>query len=102
MKHLYLAVEDQLSELVGSRLLHEAFGRERSFTSLQKNGNGYLRSRLSNFCEMGVHNVVLLITDLRSRALRRDAEAGLVQFSRAASWVAFSSGCARGRSLAYG
>ncbi|MFN8831506.1 MAG: hypothetical protein ACK5W0_16800, partial [Labrys sp. (in: a-proteobacteria)] len=64
MKHLYLAVEDQLSELVGSRLLHEAFGRERSFTSLQKNGNGYLRSRLSNFCEMGVHNVVLLITDL--------------------------------------
>jgi hypothetical protein len=64
MRHLFLAVEDELSESVGSRLLHEAFGEHRLFTPLRRNGNGYLRSRLGKFCEMAVQNIVVLITDL--------------------------------------
>ncbi len=62
MKSIVLATEDELSEQVGLRLAEEA--GLKVHLRLGKRGNGYLRSRISNFCQMASFQTVLVITDL--------------------------------------
>jgi len=62
MKGFVLAVEDELSEQIGRRLATEV--RLQIDVVLRKGGNGYLKSKINNFCEMAQHTSVLLITDL--------------------------------------
>ncbi|AZE15273.1 DUF4276 family protein [Pseudomonas chlororaphis] len=62
MKWIFLATEDELSEKVGIRLATEA-GLEIG-QCLRRNGFGYLKSRVANFCQMAKQAPVLLITDL--------------------------------------
>jgi len=62
MIRIVLATEDQLSEEVGLRLASEA-GLVVGMC-LRKDGNGYLRKRIPNFCEMALQQPVFLITDL--------------------------------------
>ena len=66
MSWLTLATEDELSEKVGLRLAGEV-GLEVG-TCLRRNGFGYLKSRISNFCQMARQHPVLLITDLDQKA----------------------------------
>lgn len=61
-----LATEDELSEAVGSRLVMEMGPNFEIGLRLRKGGFGYLRSKLSNFCEMAAREPMLLITDLDS------------------------------------
>lgn len=63
MTFLYLATEDLLSELVGIHLVNALLG-ELEVKTLRGQGNGYLRSRVSNFRQMANHNVVVVLTDL--------------------------------------
>lgn len=62
MNSVVLAVEDELSEQIGLRLVAEV--KLNIQMILRKGGNGYLRSRIINFCEISQHSPVLLITDL--------------------------------------
>jgi Domain of unknown function (DUF4276) len=64
LTHLYLGVEDRLSEAVGNALISHVFGEAASFTLMMKEGAGYLRSRVSNFCQLARRDLVLVITDL--------------------------------------
>jgi hypothetical protein len=63
-----LATEDELSEVIGQRLLNELPGKPGIGLLLRKGGNGYLRSRIRNFCELARRQPLLLITDLDSWA----------------------------------
>ena len=63
MDSIYLAVEDVVSEAVGKRLIRE-YTSFHINTPLRRDGNGYLRTRLKNFCEIANHTPFLLITDL--------------------------------------
>ena len=67
MTWVTLATEDALSEAVGDKLVSEHASHLHIAQRLRRNGFGYLRSRLPNFCEMAVHQPVLLITDLDRR-----------------------------------
>lgn len=62
MSWIFLATEDELSERVGIRLAAEA-GLEVG-QCLRRNGFGYLKSRVGNFCQMAKQAPVFLITDL--------------------------------------
>lgn len=62
MAWIVLATEDELSETVGLCLAAEA-GLEVG-QQLRRGGSGYLRSRLTSFCEMARYQPVLLLTDL--------------------------------------
>lgn len=62
MVWIVLATEDELSEQVGLCLANE-IGLEVG-SKLRRGGNGYLRSRIPNFCQMAHTQPVLLITDL--------------------------------------
>lgn len=62
MTGFVLAVEDELSEEIGVRLALE-IGIVFDLV-LRRGGNGYLKSKIINFCEMAQHTTVLLITDL--------------------------------------
>ena len=64
MNWIALATEDVLSEAVGIRLIQDLPKNIQLGTLLRKGGFGYLRSRLSSFCELARHQPVLLITDL--------------------------------------
>lgn len=64
MKSVALATEDELSEAVGQRLLFEACPALNTWPFLRKGGFGYLRSRMSSWCEMARQQPVLLLTDL--------------------------------------
>lgn len=66
MTRIVLATEDELSEQVGLCLAQEA-GLEVG-QRLRKQGNGYLRNKITNFCEMARRQPVLLITDLDQSA----------------------------------
>lgn len=66
MNWLILATEDELSEQVAIYLAREA-GWEVG-QCLRRGGNGYLRSRLSNFSEMASQRPLLVITDLDQMA----------------------------------
>jgi hypothetical protein len=58
-----LATEDELSEAVALRLLRE-FPTLHIGTVVRRNGNGYLRARMRNFCEIAHRSPVLVVTDL--------------------------------------
>lgn len=63
MSWIILATEDELSEQVGLTLIQEV-GLEAS-RQLRRQGNGYLRNRISNFCSIAADvQPVLVITDL--------------------------------------
>lgn len=62
MTQVVLAVEDELSEKIGRRLTMDV-GLQVDLV-LRKQGNGYLKSKIANFCEIAQHTPVLLITDL--------------------------------------
>jgi hypothetical protein len=64
MSFMYLAVEDELSEAVGIRIIRETLGADMAVQVLRKSGFGYLRSKLRNFSNMSKHYAVLMITDL--------------------------------------
>lgn len=66
MVWIVLATEDELSEQVGLCLASEA-GLDVG-QCLRRGGNGYLRSRLANFCQIAEQQPVLLITDLDQSA----------------------------------
>jgi hypothetical protein len=63
MLSLTLATEDQLSEAIALRLVAD-FPALRIAKRLRRNGNGYLRSRISAFSEIARHGSVLVLTDL--------------------------------------
>ncbi len=63
MKSIVLATEDVLSEEAGLRLAKEA-GLEVTQPPLRRNGSGYLKSRIRNFCQMASFQTVLVISDL--------------------------------------
>lgn len=67
MPIINLATEDELSEIVASRLVSDLLPGFQIGSLLRRNGSGYLRSRLRNFCEIARREAVLLITDLDSR-----------------------------------
>ncbi|MBN9047036.1 MAG: hypothetical protein J0H18_15415 [Rhizobiales bacterium] len=64
MSFIYLAVEDELSEEVGLKLIRDILGTNWSFRVLRNGGFGYLKSKLESFVEMSRHYPVLMITDL--------------------------------------
>ncbi len=64
MSFMYLAVEDELSEAVGRKLIGEIIGDGISVHALRKGGFGYLKAKLRSFVEMSKHSPVLLLTDL--------------------------------------
>ncbi len=64
MQTVALATEDELSEAVGIRLLAEHSEKIDVGLCLRRGGNGYLRSKLANFCQMARLNPLLMITDL--------------------------------------
>ncbi|SCX72270.1 protein of unknown function [Pseudomonas sp. NFACC32-1] len=70
MNWIFLATEDELSEKVGIRLAAEA-GLEVG-QCLRRNGFGYLKSRVENFCRMAKQAPVLLITDLDKKKCPTD------------------------------
>jgi hypothetical protein len=76
MAPLTLATEDELSEAVTLRIL-AAFPSITIGACVRRGGNGYLRSRIRNFCEMARRQgPVLVVTDLDTNvcpaALRED------------------------------
>lgn len=62
MSCITLATEDELSEEVGLRLAQEVGLTVNQ--RLRRGGSGYLRSRVTNFCEMAVRVPVFMLTDL--------------------------------------
>ena len=64
MKGVALATEDELSEVVGQKLVNDAGAGLAVILALRRNGFGYLRSRMRNFCELSRQMPVLLLTDL--------------------------------------
>lgn len=62
MAWVVLATEDELSESVGLCLAAEA-GLEVG-QQLRRGGFGYLKSRVGRFCEIAMHQPVVLLTDL--------------------------------------
>ena len=62
MALIALATEDELSEEIGQRLAEDA-GLEVG-QRLRRDGSGYLRSRVANFCEMARFQPVVVIADL--------------------------------------
>lgn len=64
MTPIAIATEDELSEAVALRLVAEIHVPHEITHLLRKNGFGYLRSRMGNWCQMAQHRVVLVVTDL--------------------------------------
>jgi hypothetical protein len=64
MVGLALATEDELSEVVGQKLVSDVGGDLMVTMQLRRGGFGYLRSRMRNFCELARQMPVLLLTDL--------------------------------------
>lgn len=60
-----LATEDELSEAIGKRLLEGASPALSVGLTLRQNGQGYLRKKMKNWCQMASSGQpVLLLTDL--------------------------------------
>lgn len=59
-----LATEDELSEAVGERLIINAFGPNAIVNCFGRRGNGYLRTKLTNFASMADRDPVVILTDL--------------------------------------
>ena len=64
MRDVALATEDELSEVVGQKLVNDAGGGLTVTLPLRGGGFGYLRSKMRNFCELARQMPVLLLTDL--------------------------------------
>lgn len=64
MRYVAIATEDELSEAVCHRLLDDVGGDLSIAYKLRRNGFGYLRSRMRNFCELARQMPVFLLTDL--------------------------------------
>lgn len=64
MRHVALATEDALSEAIGQRLVKDSAGQLSVALLLRRDGFGYLKSKIRNFCELARRMPVLLITDL--------------------------------------
>ncbi|MFG6455867.1 hypothetical protein [Roseateles sp. BYS96W] len=64
MAGLAIATEDELSEVVARRLAAEVQPKLNVTQTLRKNGFGYLRSKMANWCQMAQHQPVFLLTDL--------------------------------------
>jgi hypothetical protein len=62
-----LATEDELSETIALRILAD-YPDLLIGSCLRRGGNGYLRSRMRNFCEIARHGPVLVVTDLDTHA----------------------------------
>ncbi len=61
------ATEDELSEVVATKLINDVAPNCIIGLKLRKGGNGYLFSRIDNFRRMAYREYVLLITDLDRR-----------------------------------
>lgn len=64
MVGLAIATEDELSEAVARRLVAELEPALQVTQTLRRNGFGYLRAKMANWCELARHQPVLLLTDL--------------------------------------
>lgn len=64
MRYISIATEDELSEVVGARLVSELLPEFEVINKLRRQGNGYLRSRCQDFNKMALRHPVFLITDL--------------------------------------
>lgn len=64
MTPIAIATEDQLSEAILLRLISEIPTPCNVEFKLGKRGNGYLRSRMSNWYQMAQRQVMLVLTDL--------------------------------------
>ena len=64
MTEIALATEDELSEVVGFRLIGETGQALRISQRFRKNGQGYLKTNIGKFCEIARFTPVILFTDL--------------------------------------
>ena len=64
MRDVALATEDELSEVVGQKLVNDAGTGLTVTLLLRRGGSGYLKSKMRNFCELARRMPVLLLTDL--------------------------------------
>lgn len=64
--HFALATEDELSESIGIRLIHEIANASVGL-KLRRGGNGYLRSSMSKFSQISQNTPLLIITDLDNK-----------------------------------
>ena len=64
MHDVALATEDELSEVVGHKLVEGAGTGLKVVLRLRRGGFGYLRSSMRKFCELARQMPVLLLTDL--------------------------------------
>jgi hypothetical protein len=67
MRPVVLAMEDALSETVGRRIVDGTGSGLAVSQLLRRDGFGYLRKKLRNFCEIARHTSVLLLTDLDAK-----------------------------------
>lgn len=64
MTEIALATEDELSEVVGFRLVGEVGQALRIGLRFRKGGQGYLKANIGKFCEIARYTPVILFTDL--------------------------------------
>lgn len=64
MVGIAIATEDELSEAVVQRLVADVQPTLEVTQTLRRNGFGYLRSRMANWCELARYQPVFLLTDL--------------------------------------
>lgn len=64
MTPIAIATEDPLSEAIALRLIAEIPTPHFIQFKLGRTGNGYLRSKMSSWCQMAQHQVMLVLTDL--------------------------------------
>lgn len=64
MTPIAIATEDQLSEAIALRLIADIPTPHFIQIKLGKTGNGYLKSKMSSWCQMAQHQVMLVLTDL--------------------------------------
>lgn len=64
MFFINIATEDELSEAIGVKIVSECIPEFSVHLKLRKSGFGYLKKKLSVFCEIAKREPVLLITDL--------------------------------------
>lgn len=64
MTPIMLATEDELSEVVGQRLVSETAGHLHVCQTFRKRGFGYLKSNMQKFLEISRHTPLVLLTDL--------------------------------------
>ncbi len=64
MTGLVIATEDELSEAVAKRLAADVAPSLAVTHTLRRNGFGYLKSKMANWCQMALHQPVFLLTDL--------------------------------------